>query len=96
MNSKISKSVAIIVAHPDDETLWAGGTILSHPSWKWFIVCLCRGSDLERASMFYKALKVLKSEGNMGDLDDGPGQKPLEEKEVGLIIFEAFRPDNFP
>ncbi len=24
-----TKTVAIIVAHPDDETLWAGGTILS-------------------------------------------------------------------
>ena len=31
---------------------------------------------------FYKALKVLKSEGIMGDLDDGPDQKPLDEKEV--------------
>jgi LmbE family N-acetylglucosaminyl deacetylase len=95
MNSKISKSVAIIVAHPDDETLWAGGTILSHPSWKWFIVCLCRGSDLERASMFYKALKVLKSEGNMGNLDDGPGQKPLEEKEVERAIMDLLSSKHF-
>ena len=22
---------AVIVAHPDDETLWAGGTMLMHP-----------------------------------------------------------------
>ena len=97
----IAKTVAIIVAHPDDETLWAGGTILSHPSWKWFIVCLCRGNDKDRAPRFYKALKILKSEGIMGDLDDGPEQKPLDEKEVeacytGLITSKAFRPDNFP
>ena len=29
MQLELSKSVVIIVAHPDDETLWAGGTILS-------------------------------------------------------------------
>jgi LmbE family N-acetylglucosaminyl deacetylase len=83
-----TKTVAIIVAHPDDETLWAGGTILSHPSWKWFIVCLCRGNDKERAQRFYSALKVLKSDGIMGCLDDGPEQKPLDEKEVGRIILD--------
>ena len=48
MDKKPPKAVAVIVAHPDDETLWAGGTILSHPSWQWFIVCLCRGSDKDR------------------------------------------------
>jgi len=84
----LTKTVALIVAHPDDETLWAGGTILNHPSWRWFIVCLCRGSDKERAPRFYKALKILKSEGIMGDLDDGPEQKPLEGKEVENIILD--------
>jgi pentatricopeptide repeat protein len=58
-----SKSVAVIVAHPDDETLWAGGTILSHPMWNCFIVSLCRGNDPDRALRFYEALKILKSEG---------------------------------
>jgi LmbE family N-acetylglucosaminyl deacetylase len=83
-----SKSVAVIVAHPDDETLWAGGTILSHPSWSCFIVSLCRGSDPERAPKFFNALKALQSEGNMGDLDDGPGQDPLDDKEVEQAILD--------
>ena len=65
-SKKVTKTVAVIVAHPDDETLWAGGTILSHPSWNWFIVCLCRGSDKERAPRFHNALKILKSEGDYG------------------------------
>ena len=87
--ARISKRrVALIVAHPDDETLWAGGTILSHPSWQWFIVCLCRGRDMERAQKFNKALQVLKSEGIMGDLDDGPDQKPLDEKELEQSILD--------
>ncbi|MCX6326002.1 MAG: PIG-L family deacetylase [Bacteroidia bacterium] len=88
MNKKNSKAVAVIVAHPDDETLWAGGTILSHPTWQWFIVCLCRGSDNDRAPKFLKTLQVLGSEGIMGDLDDGPEQKPLDENELEHVILQ--------
>jgi len=95
MNSEIPKSVAVIVAHPDDETLWTGGITLSHPSWRWFTVCLCRGSDKDRIPRFYKALKILKSEGVMGDLDDGPQQKPLDEKEVERAILDLLPPKHF-
>jgi LmbE family N-acetylglucosaminyl deacetylase len=49
-----SKTVAVIVAHPDDETLWAGGTILSHPTWNCFIISLCSGSDPDRNPGFLK------------------------------------------
>lgn len=87
MTRLTTKTVVIIIAHPDDETLWAGGTILSHPTWKCFVVCLCRESDEDRAPKFYKALKVLKSEGVMGDLDDGPDQNPLDENEVEQTIL---------
>jgi LmbE family N-acetylglucosaminyl deacetylase len=83
-----SKNVAVIVAHPDDETLWAGGTILSHPSWNCFIVSVCRGNDTDRAPKFNKALKVLKSEGIMGDLEDGPEQKPLDNKILEQTIID--------
>lgn len=90
-----TKTIAIIVAHPDDETLWAGGTILSHPSWRWFIVCLCRGNDKERAPRFYSALKILKSEGIMGCLEDGPEQRPSDGKEVERIILDLLPPHHF-
>ena len=95
MDHKQSKSVVVIVAHPDDETLWAGGTMLSHPTWNCFVVCLCRSSDTERSTKFYKALKVLKSEGVMGDLDDGPEQKPLDEKLVGHAILDLIPAKHF-
>ncbi len=81
------KTVAIIVAHPDDETLWAGGTILSHPHWRCFIVCLCRSEDKDRSQKFYKALTILRAEGIMGNLDDGPEQGPLAEEEVEHTIL---------
>ena len=90
-----SKTVAIIVAHPDDETLWAGGTILNHLSWECFIVCLSRGRDQDRAPRFHKALKILKSGGIMGDLDDGPDQKPMDKNEVEHAILELLPPKHF-
>jgi LmbE family N-acetylglucosaminyl deacetylase len=95
MKSEIIKSVAVIVAHPDDETLWAGGTILSLPSWNWFIVCLCRRNDADRAPKFHKVLKILNAEGIMGDLDDGPDQKPLSEKEVENAILDLLPATHF-
>jgi LmbE family N-acetylglucosaminyl deacetylase len=95
MDKKPQKAVAVIVAHPDDETLWAGGTILSHPSWRWFIVCMCRGSDKGRAPKFYKTLQILKSEGIMGDLDDGPEQKPLDENELKHEILQLLPSRHF-
>ena len=94
-NSKKSISVVLIVAHPDDETLWAGGTMLNHPLWNFFVVCLCRRSDSERAEKFYKALKVLKAEGIMGDLDDGPNQTPLNHNEAEDAIMELLPRKSF-
>lgn len=80
------KTVAIIVAHPDDETLWAGGTIMRHPNWKCFIVCVCRASDTDRAIRFNEMLKLVGAEGAMGDLDDGPEQNPLNSSELENTI----------
>ena len=88
MDQQKSKKVILIVAHPDDETLWAGGTILNHSSWQWFIVCLCRKSDKDRAPKFFKALKALGAKGAIGDLNDGPEQIPLKESEVQQAILQ--------
>jgi LmbE family N-acetylglucosaminyl deacetylase len=95
MDNKSIKSVAIIVAHPDDESLWAGGTILTHPSWKCFIISLCRKKDEDRANKFYKVLKELHAIGNMGDLDDEPEQKPLSNNEVEVAILDLLPQTHF-
>ncbi len=88
MKNETPKSVIVIVAHPDDETLWAGGTILSNPTWQWFVLCLSRKNDKDRAPRFFEALKVLNAKGVMGDLDDGPNQIPLAESEVENTILQ--------
>ena len=95
MNREKSMKVAIIVAHPDDETLWAGGTILNHPEWNCFIVCLSRLSDPDRSERFYRALRTLKSNGIMGDMDDGPDQFPLKDKEVEEVIIQLLPPTDY-
>jgi LmbE family N-acetylglucosaminyl deacetylase len=89
------KSVAVIVAHPDDETLWAGGTILSQSSWGWFILSLCRGNDPDRAPKFYHALQILNADGTMSDLDDGPEQTPLDAKQVQEDILRRLPSKRF-
>ena len=79
--------VGVLVAHPDDETLWAGGLLLSRPTWSVTIVTLCRGGDPDRAPRFRRALACLGAQGAMGDLDDGPGQVPLP----GALVEETLR-----
>lgn len=89
------KKVAVIVAHPDDETLWVGGTMMSHPDWDCFIVSLCRGKDEDRAPRFYNVLKTLKAKGTMGNLDDGPEQTPISNKEIKKFILELLPKHHF-
>lgn len=95
MITKIKKTVAVIVAHPDDEILWVGGTILSHPEYVWYIVSLCRGNDNDRAPKFFKALKMIKANGIMGDLDDEPEQKPMDATEVENAILDLLPVKHF-
>lgn len=86
---------AVIVAHPDDETLWAGGALLLHPQIRWTVITLCRKSDPDRAGKFQRVMEYLGAKGIMGDLDDGPEQKPLAEKEIRKTILSLLPMDRF-
>jgi LmbE family N-acetylglucosaminyl deacetylase len=89
------KSAAVIVAHPDDETLWAGGFILAHPAWRWTIITLCRAGDPDRSPRFFQVLRSLGAEGRMGDLDDGPEQVPLDPALVQQTILALLPAGSF-
>ncbi len=54
----------LIVAHPDDETIFSGGTILTFPEWNWHIVSLTWSiSDEPRGTQFQKAIEMYRSYG---------------------------------
>ncbi|MBU0580419.1 MAG: PIG-L family deacetylase [Candidatus Margulisbacteria bacterium] len=81
------QKAAIIVAHPDDETLWAGGTILMYPQCEWEIISLCRQSDPDRAPRFFRALEKYQAYGKIADFDDEPEQNPLNIDDLKTAIL---------
>jgi LmbE family N-acetylglucosaminyl deacetylase len=87
-----SRRAAVIVAHPDDETLWCGGQILRHADWRWYVYTLCRASDADRAPRFRKVLRHLGAVGGMADLDDTPAQPPLPLEQVRQTILALLPP----
>jgi LmbE family N-acetylglucosaminyl deacetylase len=95
MKTRKHVSAAVIVAHPDDETIWAGGTVLNHPEWHWTIVSLCRGGDTDRAPKFSRAVEQLGGVSEMGDLDDGPEQFPLSEDDVQRTVLSLLHEGRF-
>ena len=84
-----------MVAHTDDETLWAGGFVLEHAEWDWFIGTLCRASDLDRAPRFARVLERLHARGGMLDMDDGPEQQPLPALDVQRQVLRLLAGSHF-
>ncbi len=60
----------VLVAHPDDETIWMGGTIARHRDVRWTIFVLCRKSDPDRMPKFLRAAKYYGAQGIICDLED--------------------------
>jgi len=68
MKKKVS--ALCIVAHPDDETIWMGGTIMQNQSWDWTIFSLCRKHDQNRMPKFKKVCDFFNAHSIISDLDD--------------------------
>jgi len=82
-----SDTAAVIVAHPDDETLWCAGTMLLHPEIHWTVITMCRKNDPDRAPKFFRVMGFLNATGVMGDLDDEPEQCALPDETVEATLL---------
>lgn len=84
----------IIVAHPDDESIWMGGYILKNPEWQWTIFSLCRAKDEDRAPKFMKVCEYYGARGIISDLDDEV-LEPVSEEDIVNRIKDKIRDEKF-
>ncbi|MDP3900558.1 MAG: PIG-L family deacetylase [bacterium] len=96
LNLNKNKTALIVVAHPDDETIWMGATILMHKNADWTIFSLCRAKDIDRAPKFRRVCEFFGARSIMTDLDDEdkltiPQTLPVIKK----LILEKIGNKNF-
>lgn len=86
--------VAVIVAHPDDESLWCGGTLLRlrDAGVTVTIVSLTNGGNVVRKGEFTAASRILGAEPIIFDLPDG-GQQRLADFSPMLNELFKVHPD---
>ncbi len=77
------KKCVMVVAHPDDETLFGAGIILQNPAADWTVIC-CSVPRIDpiRAMKFYDACEALGARGIVLPFGEGGPHLPLEQVEL--------------
>lgn len=69
-NLSQQESALVIIAHPDDETIWLSGLIMLNPKINWTVLCLSRSADQDRAPKFRRVAEHLNFKYFHENLDD--------------------------
>ncbi len=81
----------LLVAHPDDETIFCGGTMLTYPSWNWTVICLTHSLDSQspyskvRSQQFHQAMETFKQQNvhiTYKDLGQDDKDKDITESDL--------------
>ncbi len=84
----MKKNVLVIVAHPDDEIIWIGGTLIRHQkNWDITIISLCRINDRDRAPKFKKVCKMLGAKCFLSNLEDKK-LMPIDKQKIKKRILK--------
>lgn len=79
---------ALVVAHPDDETLWFGGLLIAEPGDWTVICCSIPRTDPIRAWKFFDACALLGAAARVLPFVEAPGL-PLQQLEaIDLAVFD--------
>lgn len=90
------KKALVVVAHPDDETIWMGGCMLRYKNIIWTCFSLCRASDEDRAPKFRKVCRHYGADCLITDLDDeGVLEQGEASKEAEKLIVGKISGDNY-
>lgn len=75
-----------MIAHPDDETIFAGGLILSYPA-QWTIVCCVHEDDIRRFE-FYRACEFLS---DISENKIEPEYLGIPPNQLGKVLPDALK-----
>jgi len=85
----LGQNNVIVVAHPDDETLWCGGLPIRYSNRNWTIIaCSIPRLDPARAYQFFDACHWLGATGRLLPFSEGNPGEPLDN--IGLLDLTPY------
>lgn len=79
----------MVVAHPDDESMWGAGYLIRHPGTT-VVCCTIPRRDPERAWRFFDACQVLGAIPRLLPFPEPPANERIDEDTLGLIDFSGY------